>query len=142
MWGEAAMCVIWVLIWDSMVTTCAYAIVGESSSTRLRAKTTGLARILYNCSGIVGGTLNTYFMNPAAWNIKGMSAWFWVSLSLLPMYSKAEQQAGTCGLAFVWAYFRLPEMKGRSFRELDILFERGVPARQFAKTEVDDKADE
>lgn len=89
------MCVIWVLIWDSTVTvsvtfvlfadaqTCAYAIVGESSSTRLRAQTTGLARILYNCSGIIGGTLNTYFNNPAAWNIKGMSAWFWVSFSIL-----------------------------------------------------------
>lgn len=83
MWAEAAMCVIWVLIWDSMVTTCAYAIVGESSSTRLRAKTTGLARNVYNCSGLVGGSLNTYFMNPAAWNVKGMSAWFWVSIAPL-----------------------------------------------------------
>ena len=29
-------------------------------------------------------------------------------------------------------------MKGRSFRELDILFERGVPARQFSKTVIGD----
>jgi hypothetical protein len=33
-------------------------------------------------------------------------------------------------------------MKGRSFREIDILFERGVSARHFATTQVDDKADE
>lgn len=41
----------------------------------------------------------------------------------------------------MWAYFRLPEMKGRSFRELDILFERGVPARKFKDTEVEETED-
>ena len=34
-------------------------------------------------------------------------------------------------------YFRLPEPAGRTFAELDLLFERGVSARNFAKTEVD-----
>jgi SP family general alpha glucoside:H+ symporter-like MFS transporter len=42
-------------------------------------------------------------------------------------------------LSFLWAYFRLPEMKGRSYRELDILFERKVSARKFSKTEVSDE---
>ena len=31
----------------------------------------------------------------------------------------------------VWAYFRLPEFKDRSFRELDILFARKTPASKF-----------
>lgn len=39
----------------------------------------------------------------------------------------------------VWAYFRLPEMKGRTYRELDILFERGVPARKFKETVVSEQ---
>lgn len=39
-------------------------------------------------------------------------------------------------MAFVWAYFRLPETKGRSFRELDILFERRVPSRKFKETVI------
>ena len=42
-------------------------IVGEVSSTRLRSKTVGLARNLYNVVGIVSGILNTYMMNPTAW---------------------------------------------------------------------------
>lgn len=33
-------------------------------------------------------------------------------------------------------YFRVPEPSGRSFAELDLLFQRGVPARKFATTEV------
>jgi SP family general alpha glucoside:H+ symporter-like MFS transporter len=37
----------------------------------------------------------------------------------------------------LWAYFRLPETKGRTFRELDVLFENRVPAKQFASTAVD-----
>lgn len=31
----------------------------------------------------------------------------------------------------------MPEPRGRTFAELDLLFERHVPARKFAKTEVD-----
>lgn len=37
----------------------------------------------------------------------------------------------------VWAFFRLPEPKGRTYEELDILFAKGVSARKFAKSEVD-----
>jgi len=35
------------------------------------------------------------------------------------------------------SYFRLPEPAGRTFAELDLLFERGVSARKFASTQVD-----
>lgn len=45
--------------------------------------------------------------------------------------------AGTCFLCFVWAFFRLPEPKGRTYAELDILFEKKVPARRFKHTVVD-----
>ena len=37
----------------------------------------------------------------------------------------------------IWTYFRLPECKGRTYRELDILFERRVPAKKFVATQVD-----
>lgn len=44
---------------------------------------------------------------------------------------------GVTFLCFVWCYFRLVESKGRTCEELDILFERRVPARKFAKYRVD-----
>ncbi len=45
--------------------------------------------------------------------------------------------AGSCLLAIVYTYFRVPEPSGRTFAELDMLFERRVSARKFKKTKVD-----
>ena len=43
----------------------------------------------------------------------------------------------SCFLCIIYCYFRIPEPAGRSFAEIDILFERGVSARKFATTKVD-----
>ncbi|OCF30890.1 MFS transporter, SP family, general alpha glucoside:H+ symporter [Kwoniella heveanensis CBS 569] len=123
-WGQAALIILWIFIYDFTVGPVTYAIVGEASSTRLRSKTVGLARNLYNVSRIIAGFLYTYQVNPTGWNWKGKAGFFW---------------GGTCFVAFLWAYFRLPEFKGRSFRELDILFERNVPARKFKSTQVSEE---
>lgn len=40
-------------------------------------------------------------------------------------------------LCIIYTYFRVPEPRGRSFAELDLLFERKVSARNFASTRVD-----
>ncbi len=60
-------------------------------------------------------------LNPTAWNWKGKAGFFW---------------AGMCFLCFLWTYFRLPEPKGRTYGELDILFERKIGARKFRHTDV------
>jgi MFS transporter, SP family, general alpha glucoside:H+ symporter len=46
-------------------------------------------------------------------------------------------QAGICFCCVVYTYFRLPEPRGRTFAELDVLFEKHVSARNFASTKVD-----
>jgi MFS transporter, SP family, general alpha glucoside:H+ symporter len=61
-------------------------------------------------------------LNPTAWNWGNYTGFFW---------------AGLCALSTVYTYFRVPEPRGRTFAELDLLFERKVSARKFAKTEVD-----
>ena len=60
-------------------------------------------------------------LNPTAWNWGAKTGFFW---------------AGLCFVLFVWTYFRLPEPKGRTYGELDILFENKVSARKFAKTDA------
>jgi hypothetical protein len=45
-------------------------------------------------------------------------------------------RAGLCFLSIIYTYFRMPEPKDRSFAELDLLFEKGIPARKFAQTKV------
>jgi len=67
------------------------------------------------------GTLQQFMMNPQAWYLKGYSGFVW---------------AMTCFGMFVWSYFRLPETWNRTYHELDIMFARKVPAREFASTVV------
>jgi len=45
-------------------------------------------------------------------------------------------KGGMCFLCIIYTYFRVPEPSGRTFAELDLLFEKRVSARKFAKTEV------
>lgn len=55
-------------------------------------------------------------------NWKGKAGFFW---------------AGTAACVTVWSYFRLPETKGRTYEELDLLFAKKINARKFAETHVD-----
>jgi SP family general alpha glucoside:H+ symporter-like MFS transporter len=99
-----------------------YSIVSEIPSTRLRQKTVVLARNFYNLASIIGNVITPRMLNPGAWNWGARSGFFY---------------AATCFLCFLWAFFRLPEPKGRTYGELDILFERRVSARKFRTTVVE-----
>jgi len=81
-----------------------------------------LARTSYQLINIVSQVLQAYTVNPAEWNMKGKTGFLW---------------GGTALVMFIWAFFRLPEIKGRTYEELDILFLQRIPARQFSKTHVD-----
>lgn len=102
-WVQAVLMMSWVLIFDLSIGPLAYCIVGETSSTRLRGLTVGLARNAYNLIGMPFGTIFNFMLNPTAWNLGGYTAFF---------------AAGTAGLVTIWIFFRLPEMKGRTYREL------------------------
>ena len=126
-WGMAGVLIAW-NVWRVMTIgpTC-YSVVAESSSSRLRNKTIGLARIAYQLVGLVANFVEPQLINPSALNLKGYTAWCW---------------APVCFIGFVWCYFRLPEFKDRSYYELDVLFERKIPARQFKHTNVEALADD
>ena len=90
--------------------------------------------------GIICGVLTPYMLNPGAWNWGNYTGFFWVRLSFYPLFKRITHislQGGICFCCIIYVYFRLPEPMGRSFAELDLLFERGVSARNFAKTDVD-----
>ncbi|KAJ5949167.1 hypothetical protein N7454_000751 [Penicillium verhagenii] len=121
-WAIGSMILVFAFVYDSTVGPVCYSLVAEMSSTRLRAKTIVLARNFYNIAGLVTNVLINYQLTSTAWNWGAKAAFFWL---------------GTCFLCFVWTFFRLPEPKGRSYSELDILFDQKVPARQFKHTRVD-----
>lgn len=120
-WAIGSMLLIFTFVYDFSVGPVCYSIVAEIPSTRLKAKTIVLSRNLYNVGGIVVNVITNYQLTATAWNWGAYSGFFW---------------AGTCFIAIVWIYFRLPEPKGRTYGELDILFENKVPARKFASTNV------
>lgn len=104
-----------------------WVIIGETSSIRLRPLTTGVGRAAYYIVNIPCIFLASYMLNENQANLGGKCGYVW---------------AGTGFFCFVMAFFYIPEMKGRSYREIDILFKRKVPARQWTKTVVDIEADE
>jgi MFS transporter, SP family, general alpha glucoside:H+ symporter len=121
-WAIGSMLLVYTFLYDATVGPVCYSLVAELSSVRLRQKTTVLARNLYNVGSIVGNVLTPRMLNPGAWDWGAKSGLFW---------------AGCCFACFVWAFFRLPEPKGRTYAELDVLFEQKIGARHFATTDVD-----
>ena len=121
-WAVGAMLLIFAFTYDFTVGPICYSLVAEISSTRLRAKTIVIARNVYNIAGIVTNVLTNYMLSPTAWNWGAKAAFLW---------------CGICICCVVWIFFCLPEPKGRSYSELDILFARKVSARKFKGTEVD-----
>ncbi|OXV11875.1 hypothetical protein Egran_00365 [Elaphomyces granulatus] len=120
--ATGSMMIAWSLFYQLSVGTVCYSLVAELSTRRLQIKTVVLGRNLYNVVGIVCAVLTPYMLNPGAWNWGNYAGFLW---------------AGICFLCIVYTYFRVPEPRGRSFAELDLLFERGVDARKFASTKVD-----
>ncbi|KAJ5438527.1 Maltose permease MAL61 [Penicillium daleae] len=120
--ATGSLMLVWALFYQLTVGTVTYSLVAELSTRRLQIKTVVLGRCLYNVVGIICGVLTPYMLNPGEWNWGNYAGFFW---------------GGICFLCIIYTYFRVPEPRGRSFAELDMLFERGVSARQFATTEVD-----
>lgn len=56
-WAVGSLLLVFTLIYDFTVGPVCYAIVAETSSTRLRQKTIVLARMLYNIVGIINNFL-------------------------------------------------------------------------------------
>ncbi|KIW37239.1 uncharacterized protein PV06_10582 [Exophiala oligosperma] len=121
-WAIGAMLVVFTFVYDFTVGPVTYSLVSELSSTRLKAKTIVLARAAYNASNIFVNVMTNYQLSSTAWDWSSRAAFFW---------------AGSCLLSAVWVFFRLPEPKGRTYAELDILFERRISARKFASTKID-----
>lgn len=123
-WAIGSILVVMTLINMVTVGPVCYTIVGETPSGPLRAKTIAIGRTVYNLTGLVTNTITPRMLSPSAWN--------WGARGAL-LY------AGTNLACLVWCIFRLPETKGRTFAEIEILFERGVSARRFKSTNVEGK---
>jgi len=101
-----------------------YSIISETSSVRLRPLSTGVGRAAYYVAEIPMIYLASQMLNTTGWNLAGKCGYVW---------------GGTALVCWIAAYFCLPELKHRSYRELDILFNRRISARKFKSTVIDVK---
>jgi SP family general alpha glucoside:H+ symporter-like MFS transporter len=120
-WASGALVLAFTFVYDVTVGPVCYCLVPEIASTRLRIKTVVLARNAYNVIGIFSNVVTPRMLNPTGWNWKGKAGFFW---------------AGFATLSLIWTYFRLPEPKGLTYCELDILFGKKASARKFRRFQV------
>ncbi|OLN97912.1 Alpha-glucosides permease MPH3-like protein 1 [Colletotrichum chlorophyti] len=121
-WGQSILCIVWLGAYSMSVGPIVYTIVAEIGSTRLRTQTVVLARSTYYVGNIIcGGLIQPKMLAPGDWNLKGKTAFFWSVLATL---------------TFVWGYFRMFEPKGRTFGEMDVMFQKGISARKSAKYQL------
>ncbi|MCJ1304703.1 hypothetical protein MMC08_007516, partial [Hypocenomyce scalaris] len=126
-YAQACLGVIISFVFAGTMGPISYTIIAETSSIRLRALSTGVGRAAYYVAEIPMIYLSSKMLNPTGWNMAGKCGYVW---------------AGTACVSFVSAYFFLPELKHRSYREADILFNRRIPARKFKSAIVDIKDNE
>ncbi|KAH0832480.1 hypothetical protein AYO21_05163 [Fonsecaea monophora] len=125
-WAQASLLCTLQFVWQMTLGPLTYVVVCESPSTKLRSKTIALATVINAATGLVTTVIGPYLLNPGAANAGAKIEFLYGGISIISL---------------TWCFFRLPETKNRTFEELDILFERRVPARQF-KGYVIDHSDE
>ncbi|KAK2616733.1 hypothetical protein QQS21_000345 [Conoideocrella luteorostrata] len=124
---QAVLGIIISFVYAGTLGPISYTIISETSSVRLRALSTGVGRAAYYVAEIPMIYLASRLLNPTGWNLAGKCGYVWGS---------------TAVVCWVMAFFFLPELKHRTYRESDILFNRKVPARKFKSTIVDLKDNE
>ncbi|KAK6202241.1 maltose permease [Scheffersomyces amazonensis] len=121
-WAQAAITMLWVSTYALTIGPLAFTITAETSATRIRSQSIALARNAYNIASLVSNVVEPYLLNPNEADLKGKTAFIWFA---------------TAFPTLIWCYFRLPETKDRTYEELDLLFEKKIPARQFASYDLD-----
>ncbi len=114
-WVQASLTVFYAFVYFLTIGAMAFVLLGEASSPTLRAKTTGLATATQAVFGITFNVVIPYMVNPDQADLKGKVGFVF---------------GGLGAIATVWAFFYVPELKGKTFSEIDHLFVMKVEPRK------------
>jgi hypothetical protein len=106
-WVQASATVIYAFVYFGTIGAMAFAILGVTSTSSLRARTTALATATQACFGLAMNFAIPYMVNPDEGNLKGKVGFIF---------------GGLAAIATVGSYFYVPELKGRTFAEIDTMF--------------------
>lgn len=116
-WAVGGLLIFMLFCFQLSVGPACYTLVAEMPSTRLRIKTVALARASYNAAGFITNVIMPKMVGKNDWNWGAKGAFLWAGITLVFL---------------VWTFFRLPEPKGLTYSELDLLFEHKTSARNFS----------
>ncbi|KAH8890646.1 general substrate transporter [Thozetella sp. PMI_491] len=120
--GVIAFELLYTLWYNASIAATAYTLLAETATTRLRGKSIALGVALQNAVFTMWSFVLPYIFNPDQANLGAKTAFIFGGISVLCML-------------YIWFY--QPETAGRSFEELDELFMKRVPARQFKGYKTD-----
>jgi SP family general alpha glucoside:H+ symporter-like MFS transporter len=112
-WFAGGICTCIIVVCGLGCWPASYAILGETSSLRLRSKSMSLGSLMNNLTGILTNFVQPYLYNADALDLGAKTGFVFAVLSLV---------------GAVLTYFFVPELKGRSALENDRFFAKGVRA--------------
>ena len=120
-YGQVGCIILFAFTYHLTIGPTSYTLLSEVSSTRLRSRTISLSIVMQSIFGTLLNIVIPLMISPDAANMKGKIGFVF---------------GGTALLSCTWILFRVPETKGRRFRELDTLFEQGISARKFKEHQL------
>lgn len=120
-WAQATLMDIWTFVYQLTVGPLCFVIISEISATRLRGKTIAITTAVQASASVIFTVAMPYMLNSSEADWRGKAGFLFGAVSMV---------------CCVWCWYRIPESRGRTFEELDILFELNVPARKFAKYDL------
>jgi len=101
-------------------------VAGEVSSINLRAKSLALGQAFSAIVSTIWQIILPYLFNRDQANMGGNIGWIFF---------------GMAAIYFVVLYFDVPNTKGHTYEQLDIMFEKKVPGRQFSSYVIEGTSD-
>ncbi|CZR69376.1 related to transporter (major facilitator superfamily) [Phialocephala subalpina] len=120
-YAQSMLMVFATIVYDLSTGPLCFVILCEIPAPRVRGITIAIASILTSLSSVIITILIPYGLNIDELNWGGKVGFVFMVLG---------------ALCTTWCFFCLPESKGRTFEELDILFEREVSSRKFEDYDV------
>ncbi|PVH98829.1 general substrate transporter [Periconia macrospinosa] len=122
--SKVAVSMILIYCWWYNVTigATAYTILCEVSTSRLRVKTIAIGLALQNLLNMMWSFVLPYLFNPDKLNLGGKLGFIF---------------GGFAFVCLLYLWFYQPETAGRTYEELDEMFHKKIPARQFKTYRTD-----
>ncbi|KAI1342850.1 MFS hexose transporter [Xylariaceae sp. FL0016] len=124
--GTVALLLVYCYIYNATIGATAYALLVEVATTRLRAKTASMALALQNALFTMWAFVLPFLFNPDQANLGAKVTFIFGGLGVF---------------CTVYLWFYQPEIAGRSFEELDEMFMKRIPARQFKGYRAESKTE-